>query len=486
MIRRFRNASIVIALACIACGFAHSVRADATTKPTTSPSGASVSDADQISFQQTNVAAQMQELQERMFRLAELTRDLEPDDSAKLIMAVRRAREELIVEQMKEVLEMIGQKDLGKASSSEQQVLVKLEELKKLLTAADLDLAAQLEQLRKLQASIKKLDEAIKEQKRQRDASGQLAQLEKKGQPLEPKKLDGAKLDQQQNRKATEAVNKTVGELGAMGQKAGQSLGNATGSMSKAEGALGAGKGSDAEVQQTDAVKQMQIARDELEQQRQKLQQQIESQVRKQVITNLTEMLDRQKVIRESTQRLSASALSGQRDAALAVKRLGVAEGHIVTICDQTLNLINETQFSIALPPALQSIQRRCIFVQNDLNQSRADDNVVAAEKKIERDLTDLIETFKELASSKPGSGQCKGCKGDKNKLLAELKVLRMLQVRVNEETLDVDGSRAKAEAELLPELRKKIGEVRDHQQTAQDTADEIHHKICPDCLQPD
>ena len=37
------------------------------------------------------------------------------------------------------------------------------------------------------------------------------------------------------------------------------------------------------------------------------------------------------------------------------------------------------------------------------------------------------------------GEGQC-NCKGDKNKLLAELKVLRMLQIRVNEETVDVDG----------------------------------------------
>src|SRR5215470_17023891 len=94
----------------------------------------------QLQFQQQNIQAQMRELENRMFHLAELTRQTEADDSARLLMAVRRAREQLIVEQMKEILERIGQKDLSKASDDEQQVLVKLEELKKLLMATDADL----------------------------------------------------------------------------------------------------------------------------------------------------------------------------------------------------------------------------------------------------------------------------------------------------------------------------------------------------------
>jgi len=46
----------------------------------------------------------MQELTERMYRLGELTREAEPDDSARLLLAVRKARESLIIEQMKEIL----------------------------------------------------------------------------------------------------------------------------------------------------------------------------------------------------------------------------------------------------------------------------------------------------------------------------------------------------------------------------------------------
>src|SRR4029079_4348706 len=144
-----------------------------------------VTESDQIDFQQKNAAAQMQELQERMYRLAELTREAEPDDAAKLLMAVRKAREELIVEQMKEVLELLGQKDLVKASSEQKGVLAKLEELKKLLLSTNLDLQLQLEKLKKLQETIAKLDSAIKEEKRQTGQSEKLAGEQKKNAPVD-------------------------------------------------------------------------------------------------------------------------------------------------------------------------------------------------------------------------------------------------------------------------------------------------------------
>src|SRR6266545_315359 len=78
-----------------------------------------VTPTDQIQFQQKNIQAQMRELEERMFHLAELIKDLEPGDSAKLIMAVRRARQQLIVEQMKEILELVGSRDLSKAAEQQ-------------------------------------------------------------------------------------------------------------------------------------------------------------------------------------------------------------------------------------------------------------------------------------------------------------------------------------------------------------------------------
>jgi hypothetical protein len=180
---------------------------------------------------------------------------------------------------------------------------------------------------------------------------------------------------------------------------------------------------------------------------------------------------------------LLSRATGDDREATLRIKQLALAEQHIVTIADQTINLVTETQFSVALPPAIQSIQRKCIYIVNDFEQGRDNEKVIATEKQVERDLQDLLDTFKQLAATKMGEGACKGCKGDKNKLLAELKVLRMLQLRVNEETIDVDGQRAKAAAELSKQMRDKIGSVKDAQESVHDAAEKIHHQICPDCL---
>ena len=152
-------------------------------------------------------------------------------------------------------------------------------------------------------------------------------------------------------------------------------------------------------------MKNLEAARDELAQAQQKLMQQIESQVRKQVLVNLTEMLERQQKIREASVALLSRATGDDREGTLRIKQLALAEQHIVTIADQTINLINETQFSIALPPAIQSIQRRCIFIVNDLQQGRDTDQVIGSEKQVERDLQDLLDTFKQLAASKMGNG---------------------------------------------------------------------------------
>ena len=75
-------------------------------------------------------------------------------------------------------------------------------------------------------------------------------------------------------------------------------------------------------------------ARQQLEAERQKILDELERQVRKQVVMNLTEMLDRQKAVREGTQAASSSENSG---GAARCKPLATSETSIVTIGEQTL-----------------------------------------------------------------------------------------------------------------------------------------------------
>ena len=462
----------MICLCVLLCGALSSIAAGPATRPSTKPSTqpvSRISDADQIEFLQKNVQAQMQELQDRMFRLAETTKATEPGDSAKLILALRRSREELILEEMKEVLELLGQKNLTRATVDTQEVIIKLEKLKELLLSTDLDLQMALERIKKLQAAIAKLDGAIKEEKRQSAKSGQMALAAT--QPA--KATDAAQKDQAQNRQTTETVQQTVKSLGDPVTNASPALSDATAAMSQAEGKIGGGKPGDAQGKQNEATAALQQARDQLEAERQKMLAEIESQVKKQVMENLALMLEKQIGIREANESLSPRLAQNNREAILRLKTLAISETHIANLAETTAQLIEDTEFSFALPPILRNIQRRAIYVTSDLNIGKGDATVIVAEKKIERDIADLIETFKQSTNVSKGESRCKSCKSDKNKLLAELKAIRLLQTRVNEETKELDDHRA-ALKQLPRELQEQIGETRDHQATVRDTLDKL------------
>ena len=439
---------------------------------------AAVTPTDQVQFQQKNVEAQMQELQERMFHLADLTRDSEPDDSARLLMAVRKAREDLIIEQMRDAIDQLSNQDLGKAADEQTAILVKLEELKKLLTSTDLDLQMQLERLQQLTAAIAKLDVGIKEERRQQTQSENLAKMQK----VDPKDLTDSQNQQQQNRKATEAIAQTLKDLGPAPAKAAGVLGGAAQSMSLAEGHLGGGRPGDAQALQGLAADTMQRARDQLEAERQKILDELQGQVRKQVVENLTEMLERQKTIRTATEAVVGRLPSGDRETMLRVKKLAPAESAILRICDQTLELIDQTDFSIALPPALTAVRGECQSVSDRLGTGMADGPLVTDEKQIEADLADLLDTFKQLAAEPGPPSQCRGCKGNKNKLLAEMKVLRLLQTRVNRRTTDADVERNLNQSAPADQpgdqMREKITNIGVSQEEIHSATEKIHEEL--------
>lgn len=462
-------ARLAVGLSLFAVLAARSMAAEAT----------SVTESDKLQFTQKEVQALMQELQERMFRLAELTKQAEPDNSTRLILALRKAREQLIIEQMQGILKELSTRDLTKATKETKDVIAKLNELKALLIATDLELQLQLERLRQLQAAIRGVDQAIKDEKREQADSAKLAGLQKKGTDPKQQDLDKAKQDQAGNHKRTDGVSQLVKSIGNL-DPAVASLGAAGQSMSAAEGSLGGGKPSDAEGQQGEAGKKLADAKAALERERQKVLQELEGQVRRVVIENLQEMLERQSAIRKANQALEPK-LAKERQAVIQLQQLAPAEQRVAAICQQTLDLVNETEFSVALPPALETLERNMLLVSGDLTGGRGDEHVINTEIAIEADLKDLLETFKETPTGTGQSGECNGCKGNLNKLLAELKVVRMMQLRVNKGTVDADGDAkraAAATAELPVELREKIGKLRDGEQTTRDAMDRLNDRF--------
>ena len=178
--------------------------------------GPAVTDRDTIGFTQENVAAQMTELEERMFRLSEALASLEPENASRLRLALKFSREELILGQMKETQKLLKEAQLAKAETEVRELLAKLEHLRRLLLAEDLDFQMKLARLRQMRETMAQLERIINEE--QRELAWSRKAIEDQGElaKLRDRKADLEALvrDQKAAIDDTIAANKTDGDAG--------------------------------------------------------------------------------------------------------------------------------------------------------------------------------------------------------------------------------------------------------------------------------
>lgn len=553
---------------------------------------------EELSFRQKKISAEMNELEERMFRLSESLKELEPENASRLTIGLKFAREELIVHQMKELQAMLGELNLGEALVEEKQLVSKLERLHELLLSMDLDFQMQLEKLRQIREILRQLEKAIKEESREHklseeteakrrelerlqrkettladliarekghieqtkplapltelgeseqksaeevgqaqaatqkdtqtladsekeaggqpenltEAAGKMSgaaeslagkqagaalpkeeealaalELEQEKNAQEMKRLQeelakanfpGMKNDQMQNHQFSDKISELVAQLGETGAGAMNEMKRGSTSMGKAEGALGNQSPGEAGSEQMDATEALKSARSMLEDEAGKLLEQLRQEVRRRVLEGLTMMLERQIAVRESTELLGPKVAKGSRPAKTSVIGLAKSEGRIMDIADDLVTLVEETEFGIALPAALHVVRDAMADVQTSLTSGDASEKVVVAERDIEKDLEGLLEAMKKMPASKPSNKKARKGSPDRekelNRLIAELRMIRILQLRVNKETLDVDSKRPQDLDKLSAEIKQNIERVAEREDAIRDATERL------------
>ena len=99
------------------------------------------------------------------------------------------------------------------------------------------------------------------------------------------------------------------------------------------------------------------------------------------------------------------------------------------------------TEFSVAFPTALGDIRSKMEMVRDQLKEGLGNDEVVLLELEIESDLEGLLDALKQASKPNPDgqAGECMGCKGNLNKLLAELKMVRQMEKSLQLQTQRID-----------------------------------------------
>lgn len=552
--------------------------------------------ADQLSFREEQVAQEMAELEQRMFRLSEGLKKLEPENSSRLMLGLKYAREELILHQMRETQAALAKMALKGAVDEQKQLLAKLERLQQLLLSTDLDFEMRLERLRQIRETLRRLDSVIKEESREERVSKKAAEAEKKLKAIAERKAaleklvkeqtahneqnaprakteslsdedraasgklseaqettrkstkeladelqDGAspknlvsavenmqsaveglakpapteaqpkmeealaslqkeldevtnqeaeakealkqeelatmRKDQEGNRRANDDVTEMTRGLGANGTEALAELLRAGGNMSAAEGAFGSGQASTANGEQSKAVAALKYAQELLAAEAEQLARQLRREVKKRVSEGLTAMLEMQVAVRQRTVALAPGVKEGSRQALSAVIVLAKREEKITSAAQELINIVEETEFGIALPAALAAVRDATEGVQMDLSEGNASQEVVAAEKQIEADLQAMLEVVEEMSDANSKSGRRGGNSPDEqrkemNRIISELKMIRLLEVRVHQSTIEVEGKRVPAT--LSPALRKRIEDLEGRQEDIRDATEQL------------
>jgi hypothetical protein len=576
---------------------------DAKT-PGATPKAGAVSNRDTIGFTQENVAAQMTELEERMFRLSEALRGLEPENASRLKLALNFSREELILLQMKETQKLLRDAELNKAETEVRELLAKLEHLRSLLLAEDLDFQMKLARLRQMRETLGQLDRIIKEERRElawsrgavaeqgvrkrlqgrrgelealvrdqesivrdlraaiaedgktapqeaRDAAGKrqaaarktaeglagdpvfaeaqppflqqadphlgdaltslatpdadaaadaaerglglfrkelerlVGRVEQAGRALDAAEFRRLEQDQARNRGATDALAETSARLGDSGVALQKDLIHAGAAMRSAEEALARVAAQPASEGQVEALKDLVKTREELARAVEGLLVELRSELQSRIISELTEMHEIQADIRETTQAQAPRVAQRSRTALVLVVGLSRKESELGDRTEHLRALVEETEFGIALPTTLRVLAREMRKVQEWLGQGDPSPRTVALEKRVEDDLLGLLEAIRRLPPTTPPPAGTplptdpRARERELNRLIAELKMIRLLQSRLNDDTVDVDHTHPSAAA-LSPELRREIEALKAQQEEIRNSIARLSERFEP------
>jgi len=563
-------------------------------KKTAETKGAALGDRDTIRFSQENVVAQMNELEERMFRLSEALLGLEPENASRLRLALKFSREELILEQMRETHKLLKDAQLSKAETEVKELIAKLEHLRNLLLAEDLDFQLKLARLRQMRETLGHLERIVKEERRElgwsrfameqrkrlerfttrrpdleaivhdqqaviadtkntssngekpaKDARAALRGREVKlrnaasGLATDPlfadlqpphlrradaqlaeavTSLEGADVkaavasedkalgllregltrldeqvaqtertiaeaefrrragDQAKNRGTTESLEATSARLGDVGVALRKDLIRASASMRSAEKGLGKTAASTVADDQSAALDILAKSRDEFTRSIERLLVELRAELQSRLIAVLTEMHELELAIRETTQAQAPRVLQKSRSALVTVAGLSKNESELGERTEHLLALVEETEFGIALPTTLRILSREMRSIEGWLKAGDVASRTVVLETRVEEDLLGLAQAVRRLPPTTPPppgtalSSDLRERERELNRLIAELKMVRMIQSRLNDDTVGVDKTRPAAPT-LPPALRREV-------ETLEATQDEIRDSL--------
>lgn len=213
--------------------------------------------------------------------------------------------------------------------------------------------------------------------------------------------------------------------------------------MAEAKKKLEEAKRDNAMKEQEEAIRELEQAKAELEEILRQLREEEMARTLEILERRFTEMLRMQEAVNRDTQGLHEIPLTARgKGEEIEAGRLSREEGLILIEADKALQILKEDGTAIAFPRTVEQMRDDIAQVVDLLAQTKVDELTLAVEQDIVTALKELIEALqkakkdmKDKQPPKPGEGQGGEQQQPLIDQIAELKMIRSLQLRVNRRT---------------------------------------------------
>lgn len=469
--------------------------------------GSASGSSDTLSVDQRRIAEKYRHLEEVLLRMAELNAASDPRRAALLRKAVAQSKEQLIGLRLETLVELLGKDQLSRALDNQTQVDQDLRALLELLMSENRAKSIENEKAR-IREYLKQLGMLIKQEK---DIQGRTVGGD------QPKRLAGeqgrvadntgglAKQIQKNEEKPQGSPKKPAGEREGSGKdqsgKQGQGRGkdgnggdsqsgkpekdkneNGQGDeqqqnparrrleaaqqrMKEAEEHLKAAKLQNAAEKEEDAIRELEQAKAKLEEILRQLREEEIERILAMLEARFRKMLQMQEEVYDGTVRLDKVPLSERtHNHEIEASRLSGKESQIVVEVDKAALLLREDGSAVAFPEAIEQMRDDMQQVVSRLAQTKVEKITQSIEEDIIAAIKDMLTALKKAQKDqkdkkKPKESQ-PGQQGEPPliDMLAELRMIRALQMRVNTRTTRysrmIEGEQAN-NAELVEAIRR-------------------------------
>jgi hypothetical protein len=221
-----------------------------------------------------------------------------------------------------------------------------------------------------------------------------------------------------------------------------------------------------------EAIRELEQAKAELEEILRQLREEEIERMLAMLEARFTQMLKLQIEIYEGTQRLDkVPPPERSHNHEIEAGRLSGKESQLVVDCDKALMLLREDGSAVAFPEAVEQMQEDMQQVVVRLAQARVGEITQAIEEDIIEQLKEMIEALKkaqkEMEEKKKNPPPPQGMPQDPPliDMLAELKMIRALQMRVNRRTERYSKQLTEGEQAQRPELVQALQDLAEREQ---------------------